>query len=211
MGRPRTHSHPSIGTRYGDVVVTGAAFSEPRGVYKGRLVIVWRIPCTCLLCDTEFSPLWNNLHRGLVAQCVHCKRKADSARFTANSKELGELRRKDEYRWYNGTPYVYAIAYEERHVLKIGYGSTHPVHVMSSGKLRFKKQTGLDVSGRLFWYGVPAVFADEAILQALFTKRHGAAFSTRTRMSEWVNYDSEERALSLLRAAFKFSQENFPG
>jgi hypothetical protein len=123
---------------------------------------------------------------------------------------LADLRRYDEYRWYDGTPYVYAIAYEERHVLKIGYGSTHPSYVVSSGKRRFKKYTGL-TAGKLFWYGVPAVYADEAILQSLFTKRYGAAFPAGNRLSEWVNYDTKENALSLLKAAFAFAQANFPG
>lgn len=212
MGRPRTHPHPEIGIVYGSVIVTGKPFEAQGGLSKGKPYKTWFVPVTCQLCGGHFSCMWNNLRRGLVTKCNDCKHKADAARFVSNGKELGELRRKDEYRWYDGTPYVYAIAYEERHVLKIGYGSTHPIRVMSSGKLRFKKQTGLaKVTGKLFWYGVPAAFADEAILQALFTKRYGAAFNTRTRMSEWVNYDTEEKALSLLKAAFSFSQENFPG
>lgn len=211
MGRPRTHPHPEIGTGYGDVTVVGELFEAPGGARKGKPYKTWFVPCLCGRCGGRFTCMWNNLRRGLVQQCNDCKRAQDVKRLVTDAKVLADMRRKDEYRWYDGAPYVYAVSYEELHVLKIGYGGRHPSGTCSSANQRCSRYVGREVTGRLFWYGVPGTFADEVMLQALFAKRYGTAFAPANRLSEWVMYDTEEKALSLLRAAFKFSQENFPG
>lgn len=200
-----------MGTRYGSLVVTGALFESLGGLRSGKSYKAWFVPYMCTLCGGHGSCMWNNLRRGFVTQCVHCKRQADGQRFVTEAKTLADARRKDEYRWYDGKPYVYAIAYEEAHVLKIGYSALSPATVVSRTGINFKRRSESDTTGRLFWYGVPGTLADEVILQALFSKRYGSAFESTSRLSEWVRYDSEDRAFSLLRAAFKFSQENFPG
>lgn len=211
MGRPRKHPHPEIGTRYGNVTVTGALFEAQGGLAEGKPYKTWFVPCMCGLCGGHFSCMWNNLRRGLVSRCEACKREADGQRFIDNAKVFADARRKDEYRWYDGTPYVYAIAYEEARVLKIGYSRLPPATVVSRVRINFRRRSTAEATGKLFWYGMPASLADEVMLQALFTKRYGSAFENTNRLCEWVKYDSKERAFSLLKAAFEFSQANFPG
>lgn len=146
------------------------------------------------------------LCEGLVSRCAACKHKADSARFITRGKELGELRRKDEYRWYQpGDKYVYAILYPG--TLKIGYAARTPNSVFSSSNQRYTKYSGFHVKGTWLWQRTGATYADEAVLQGVMTRQYGAAFPPRTgvtRMSEWVCCVSEEMALTCLNSTWSF-------
>jgi hypothetical protein len=208
MGRPRQHPHPVIGTRYGDVVVTGPAFQEPRGTYKDRPVIVWRVPCTCLLCNGELCPIWSNLHRGLVTRCNSCRHAANGERLKTDAARLADLRPgiSDRYPWYTGAPYVYAVYYEEFSSLKIGFSQRKPSAVRGRADIRFRRYLSQpDAVGRWLWQQTPATLADEAVLQGVFTRLYGSAFTSKSQhINEWVNSPEESIAVDRLNATWEF-------